>query len=305
MNKKILSLAVAAAFAAPMAAQADVAVNGAFGMGMWSTNESLAGSGGSASGGITGGDLGTSKLEINVKDGDAVAKVAFNLDNMLNTGAAPASNRELFGGVKLGGGTLTFGRLANAYAGTLKVDTHTADFLEARKNKGGVSKVSSFVSGLVGYAGSAGDVSYNVQYGPSDVDTTGASQNFIAAGVKFKAGGATIGVGYQGDNNSKTTTGIMAKMKFSDVSLGVSYENADGAYMAGGTAGTSENVIFADASMPMGNGTVGVGLGSNTDTKATFARLSYDMKMGAAQWTFGGRSADGDTRIGLALKVSY
>jgi len=274
-------------------------------MGVYSTNESLTASGGSASGGLAGGDFGTAKLEVNVKEGDAVAKVAFNLDGMLNSGAAPASNRELFGGVKLGGGTLTMGRLANTYNAGVKIDSMIANFLEARKNKGGTSKVDSFVSGLIGYAGKAGDVSYGIQYGPADVDMTGASQNFLAASVKFKAGPATVGVGYQADRNGNPTTGVSGSMKFGDVAVALSYENADGTYMAGGTSGTAQNEIFADVSMPMGSGTIGLGLGSNTDASTTFSRLSYTMKVNGAEWILGGRSADGDTRVGAALKVSY
>ena len=57
--------------------------------------------------------------------------------------------------------------------------------------------------------------------------------------------------------------------------------------------------------MPMGNGTVGVGLGTNSDTSQSFSRLSYQMKMGAAKLTVGGRSADGDTRVGAGLAVSF
>ena len=150
MNKKILSLAVAAAVAAPMAAQADVTVNGAVSRDMYSQ-------GGSTSG-LAGSDSGTSKLDINVKDGDAFAKVAFDIrPAATKTGSnsvMPA--REQFAGVKVGGVSISVGRLANAYAGTLKVDTMTANFLEARKMAGGVSKVASFVSGLLGFSGSAG-----------------------------------------------------------------------------------------------------------------------------------------------------
>ena len=46
MNKKILSLAVAAAVAAPMAAQADVSVNGTVSRDMYMDSTAKGGSGG-------------------------------------------------------------------------------------------------------------------------------------------------------------------------------------------------------------------------------------------------------------------
>ena len=291
MNKKILSLAVAAALAVPMAAQADVSVNGAVSMDLYNDSTSTAS--------LSGGDAGTSKLEINVKDGDAFAKVAFNTVNMFG-GAAPGA-REHLAGIKLGGANVSVGRLASAYAGTMKVDTMTANFLEARDQVGGVSKVSSFDNGMLGVDGKSGDVSWALQYGIAD--TTNARLN---AGVKFKAGPASVGIGYQTDSAGNTSTGLSAKMKFGDIAVAASFENADSAHMNGtNVGGTAETSIFADVSMPMGGGTVGLGLGSNTTNSTTFTRVSYQQKMGAATITAGARSADGATRAGLGLAVRF
>lgn len=301
MNKKILSLAVAAVVAAPMAAQADVSVNGAVSRDMYNDSTAAAGSGG-----LVGSDSGSSKLEINVKSGDAFAKAAFDIrpaaTKASTTPAMPA--REQYAGVKVGGVSISVGRLANAYNGGAKIDTMTANFLEARNRAGGVAKVPSFVSGLLGVSGSAGDVSYAVQYGPT-YETGTTLTNPIAANVKFKAGPATLGVGYWADTAGNATTGISGKMKFGDIAVALVYENADGAYIQGTTAGNTNNEIFADVSMPMGSGTIGLGLGSNTDASTTFSRVSYQMKMGDAKVTVGGSSADGDTRIGAGLKVSF
>jgi hypothetical protein len=319
MNKKILSLAVAAAVAAPMAAQADVTVNGAVSRDMY--NESISGGGS----GFVGGDSGTSKLEINVKEGNAFAKIAFDIRPAAMPGSASYSvpttasgattasstlygmpAREQYAGVKTGGLSISVGRLASAYAGTLKVDTMTANFLEARNRAGGVSKVASFNSGMLGFSGSAGDISYNLQYGPAYVDYYGYSDNPVEAGVKFAAGPATVGLGFQSDKDGNSTAGVSAKMKFGDIAVGASYENDSGGYGAGCTAGTACNMIFADVAMPMGAGTAGLGIGSNTDASTTFARVSWQMKVsGAATLTVGGSSADGDTRMGAGLAVKF
>ena len=324
MNKKILSLAVAAAVAAPMAAQADVSVNGTVSRDMYMDSTAKGGSGG-----LVGGDAGTSKLEINVKSGDAFAKAAWDIRAAAmpgshqayapTTGAATTASgtttstatlygmpaREQYAGIKTGGLSITIGRLASAYAGTLKVDTMTANFLESRARAGGVTKVASFNSGMLGFSGSAGDVGYNIQYGPAYVDFYGYSDNPIEAGVTFKAGDVGLGLGYQSDKSGNATAGISAKMKFGDIAVGASYENDAGGYGAGCTAGTACNLVFADVAMPMGSGTLGLGLGSNTDASTSFARLSYQMKMDAAKVTIGGSSADGDTRIGAGMAVSF
>ena len=199
--------------------------------------------------------------------------------------------------------------MANAYNGGVKVDTMTANFLEARGRAGGVGKVPSFVSGLIGVSGKAGDVSYALQYGPaySDMATDAgiSATNPVMANVKFKAGPATLGIGYQGDTAGNTSTGISGKMKFGDIAAALSYESVDGAWVAGTSAGTTSNVVFADVSMPVGSGTVGLGIGSNTTASTTFTRLDYQMKMSAATLTVGYSSADGDTRAGAGLKVGF
>jgi hypothetical protein len=302
MNKKILSLAVAAAIAAPMAAQADVSVNGAVSRDMYAEDTGAGSS-------LVGGDSGTSKLEFNIKSGNAFGKIAFDIRPAATQAGSATKQampaREQYAGIKTGGLSITIGRLASAYAGTLKVDTMTANFLEARNFSGGVTKVSSFNSGMLGFAGAAGDVSYNVQYGPAYVDMGYGTDNPIEAGVKFKAGDIGLGLGFQSDKNGEATAGIAAHMKFGDIGLGVSYENDSGGYNADNTGGTASNMIFADVAMPMGSGTLGLGLGSNTDAGTTFARVSYQMKVDAAKVTFGGRSADGDTRIGAGMAVSF
>ena len=317
MNKKILSLAVAAVVAAPFAAPitaqaADVSVNGAYSMAMFNTDEDLSvttgiGTGsGKAGGGLYGGDFGISKVEFNVKSGDAFAKIATSI--VSNTGGLCVTGscvREVMAGVKVGGVDVILGRQANMYNNGVKVDTMTGTFMEARKHPGGVAKVPSFVGGLLGVSGKAGEVSYGVQYGPEYSDSY-SQTNPIYAHVNFKAGPAAIGIGYQGDPAGNATTGASAKMKFGDVAVAVSLESADGAYVGGGTTGTASSIVFADVSMPLGGGTVGLGLGNNTDQSSTFARLSYQMKVGGGADFFAGVAKDdSNQRVGAGLTVKF
>ena len=293
MNKKILSLAIAAAVAAPMSAMADVSVNGAVARDLYN-DSTLPNS-------LYGNDFGTSKLEFNVKEGDSFAKIAFDI-RASGFGGTTMPSREQYAGIKVGGVDVIVGRQASTYAGTLKVDAMTANFLEARKNAGGVSKVPSFESGMLGVGGKAGDVSYMIQYGIAD--PTNAR---LQAGVSFKAGPVNVGVAYHSDSSGEASYGLAGKMKFGDIAVGVSLESADGYWTSTGAGGTGnkESIVFADVAMPMGSGTLGLGLGDNTTQSTTFARLSYAINVSKATVTFGGRTSDGDTRTGVNLTVKF
>jgi len=305
MNKKILSLAVAAAVAVPMAAQAaDVTVSGALNMAVYNTNENLSGTGGSASGGLTGGDHGTNKIEVNVKGDNMFAKMAWDM-RPTNNYRLDNDARENYLGIKVGGVNVSLGRHANHYNAGVKIDAMHATFLESRGRAGGVGKVASFVSGQLDVAGSAGDVKWAVAYAPANQDTYGF-KNTINANVNFKAGPASVGVGYDQDTAGNTSTGLSAAMKFGDFGVKASFENVDGAAVSGCAAGTACTVIFADLSMPLGGGTIGLGLGSNTTASTTFSRVSYATKVSGAT-VYAGVSNDGasNQRAGVGMKIGF
>jgi len=185
MNKKILSLAVAAAVAAPMAVQADVKISGSVARDMYNeTNVNL-----------KGGDFGTSKLNIDASEGDAMLRMAWDIrPAATKSPVAVMPAREQEAGIKVGGATIKIGRQANAYAGAVTIDAMNATFLEARNAIGGTSKTASFVSGLLGLSMKAGDVGINVQYGPAYKDMYTLT-NPVIAGVTFKAGPVDLGIG--------------------------------------------------------------------------------------------------------------
>ena len=311
MNKKILSLAVAAAVAVPLAAQADVSVNGTLERDMYQN---------SYTNGLMGSESGASKLEFNVKSGDAFAKIAWSPTQYYGmktavgtlTGAVipGLGQREQMVGVKVGGVDIALGRVANTYVAGTKVDRMHATFLESRDFAGGVTKVPSFMSGMLAISGAAGDIKYGIQYGPAYTDMGLGSNNPVSASVNMKAGPVDLGVGYNGSTSGDSTTGISAKGKIGDISLGVSYEMDDAGYNSNGEgsspASGTNNIVFVDAGMPLGSGTIGLGVGSNTTTSKTFTRVSYDMKVGgAAKLIVGTRSSDGETRTGVGLALGF
>jgi hypothetical protein len=298
MNKKILSLAIAAAVAAPMAAQAEVKFSGSVARDLYNeTGKNL-----------VGGDLGTSKLTIDASEGDAFLRMAWDIRQSYGATSAadpkgePLIQREQYAGIKVGGAKIMLGRQANAYAGAVTVDAMNATFLEARKANGATSKTASFVSGLLGVGVKAGEVDIMVQYGPAYKDMMSVT-NPVIASVGFKAGPATIKVGYETLTSNKTNTGISAKFKAGPVNLGVVVENADSSVVGGGAAG-SNTLAFVDAAMDMGGMVLGVGLGTNSTTSKTFSRVSVTKKMGKAS-VYAGVSNDGASkqRAGAGLRV--
>lgn len=312
MNKKILSLAVAAAVAAPMAAQADVKISGAVARDIYSSDGTL-----------VGGDSGTSKLVIDGSNDTGFARMAWDIRQAYGAAATTTTTikgaktkpgwgmaqREQEAGLKIGGGAIVVGRQASAYAKAVTIDSMNATFLEARKRPGGTSKVASFNSGMLGYRAKFGGVGINVQYGPAYSDMSGGvAKNPILVGVKAKLGPVDLGVGYQGDTAGNPTTGVRAKMKFGNFGVGVSIESADGNYTGGGSAaGSADSLVFIDGRFGFGGGmSVGAGIGSNTTASTTFYRVDFTMKMGDKSRLYVGlsdSSVANNQRAGLGIRV--
>jgi predicted porin len=192
MNKKIIAIAVAGAFALPMAAQADVKVYGAaqVEVGSWggdaaegiSVEDNARGRlGVKASEDLGGGLKGIMKFEFkaDTADGDAATGVAL-------------TKRELLVGLKGSWGQFEAGRLKSAYKyyGGVKYDQYVATIIEARGNAGmtgGALGHNSFLSDSLAYQGKFGLVSLRVTY---DTDNGGGvggvttDDTVLSAGVK-------------------------------------------------------------------------------------------------------------------------
>ena len=197
MNKKIIALAVAAAFTAPIAAQAAVTTYGhaQVEFGSWGGDDGVVGASNKANNGETVEDAARGRIGFKASEDlgnglKAMAKFEFKVDTAdgnsdggikeakvgagtdLNNdgdtkdtvGQVSLQKREMMIGLKGGFGEVQAGRLKTAYkyTGGVKYDAYVATLLEARGNGGMTGKVGSGALGKA--AGHNGFVSDSVAY---------------------------------------------------------------------------------------------------------------------------------------------
>lgn len=300
MNKKIIALAVAAAFTAPMAAQAELKTYGQaqveFGShgGDTGVGESVADNARGRIGFKSSEDLGNGmkalakfEFKVDTADGDADSKSA--------TGNISLQKREMMIGLKGGFGEVQFGRLKTAYkyTGGVKYDGYTASNLEARglvmSGKVGVGAIKSaaghngFVDDSLAYKVKSGNVSFWLTY---DMDTGGSAAdtggNAMTASVKYKAKNweAFVAVadddndGAAGDSYSSTKFGGQYKVGAHKISLQI--EGAD-------ANGTDVDYMYVNYDMKMGKNTFTASIGTketdgNPGADLDFTRLALKHK---------------------------
>lgn len=293
MNKKILIAAIGAVMVAgPVIAQADAKYSGR----ILRELTSVSGNPGGVGDGLMGGDNGHSRLQFDGSSDMGFVRMAWDIR------ANTFKQREQYAGLKLGNGKLSFGRLGNAYAGALNIDPLKATFMEIRKKS--VSKVNSFNSGMLGYAMKMGDMSVNVQYGPAYVDQLGTPNNPYDVGFKGKFGGVTVGAAIESDSAGNSSTGVVAKMKFGDIGVGISAESVDGAYIGGGAAGTTSTSYTVLVGMKMGGMNIDLAAGQNSTDSRTLMRVGLTKKFDKKARLYAGFISYNDiTMIGGGLRV--
>lgn len=278
MNKKIIAAAIAAAMLAPVA-QADVKITGRIG-----------GDLASYSTGIMFGEFGQSRVQFDFTDGDLVARMALDM-RVGRSGVG--QHRDAYIGVKLGDGTLAFGRMAGAVKG-LEGDKYAATFLEMRNGgiEGGSYGSSSFINGLVGYKMKSGDMNFNVQYAPA---INSDAEGHIGLGVKGKAGDIGYWVGYNnGDTVSGSGTAVTkagVSMKFGDITAKLGYDQVD--------APGVDAHMFVGAEMGLGDGMTAdltyATLGE--DGVDPYIRVAVMKKMGDKSSIYAGYVSNGGTNV--------
>lgn len=322
MNKKIIALAVAAAFTAPMAAQAELKTYGQaqveFGShgGDTGVGESVADNARGRIGFKSTEDLGNGlkamakfEFKVDTADGDAGKCATTVTDTNGDTPATVSDDkisckadvslqkREMMIGLKGGFGEVQFGRLKTAYkyTGGVKYDGYTASNLEARGlvmsgkvGKGAIGNAAGhngFVSDSLAYKVKSGAISFWLTY---DMDTGGSASdtggNAMTASVKYKAKNWEAFVAVADDDNDGAAGDSYSSTKFG------------GQYKVGAHK-ISLQIEGADA-----NG-----------TDVDYMYVNYDMKMGkntftasiGTQETDGAPGADLDfTRLALKHKFS-
>lgn len=323
MNKKIIAIAVAGAFALPMAAQADVKVYGAaqVEVGAWggdtgagtSVEDNARGRiGVKASEDLGSGLKGIMKFEFKADTADGAS------GNAGSDGDIALSKRELLVGLKGSWGQFEAGRLKSAYKyfGGVKYDQYTASILESRGNAGMSGKVGSgsagnaaghngFISDSLAYQGKFGLVTLRFTY---DLDSGGSSNtpvpgedpkdgNALSAGVKvgkknWNAVAAYVTDGL--DTAAYTAAKIGGSFTFAGAhTIRAQYESYETDDSSDATDGT---FIYANYIFKFGKNNLDLGYGIN-DVKAdgqndsSFARIALKHKFSKQTSTWVGYRA--------------
>lgn len=206
MNKNIIALAVAAAMAAPLAAQADVTVSGQ----LQAEIVSLSGDGalegiyigdGAEAAKINSGNAGFLAFTASEDLGNgmkALAKYNFNV----RADDASQGTRDAYVGLTGGFGTVLAGRMSSPYkSSTVKWDPFLATFAQARGSNGMSGYHNSYVSNALAYANKFGPVKVVAAVvfdeAADDEDTTKTSADHAKSlSLNIPVGPVELAVGY-------------------------------------------------------------------------------------------------------------
>ncbi len=316
MNKKIIALAVASAFAAPMAAQAEIKVYG-------QAQVEYAQFGGTLTDGTAvldnaRGRLGFKSTEDLGNGLKALAKFEFKIDTSDGSssgGNQPFTKREMMIGLKGGFGEFQAGRLKTAYkyTGGVKYDPFVATVLEARGNLGMTGKIglgsiknaaghNGFVDDSIAYKNKFGNLHFWLTY---DLDDGGATGNLDAntnLPVPTVGGIATGGNAYTAalKFKQKSWEVFAAIVEADDVVAGTSYSSTKvGGQWKGGAHKVSVQLEMADTYAAFDTDVYYV------DYQFKFGKNMLDVAIGNTEYSGTGFSVDGDfVRIALKHKFS-
>ena len=236
MNKKLIALAVAASFAAPLAAQAETTPYANVQFEVTSYDDGVSGTA-SKKGtfindkergqiGLKGSeDLGNglkaiAKAEFDFVGGNGSGDSEFGKNTDKDTGNA-LRIREIFAGLSGGFGEIQIGTLKSAYkyTGGVAYDAFVATNLEARKAYGMSDLQNGFINNAIAYKNKFGALGLWVTYSPDETDRDGDTKTDAGettVGVNFSAGNLEVVAAYydaalSATNGSYTTTKVGGK----------------------------------------------------------------------------------------------
>ena len=330
MNKKIIALAVAAAFAAPMAAQADAKVYGAFQLELGSVNNDGYGennTGGNRTGTATGesalkvADNKRGRMGIKVSEDlgggmKALAKFEWQIDGAsgnLNDGA-----RESWVGLKGNFGTVALGRQKTAYkyTGGVKYDPFVTTYMEARKSggmKGGAFGQNSFWNTALSYKNKFGNVTFWAVAGMDEGDGSTANpgnSGDLSWAVKYKAKNFEVFASANTDDSTSTNdvTKFGGQYKVGAHKISVQLEQLDNA--------NNDDILFVGYQMKMGKNVlvaqIGQQSGDNSATDIDYTAIGVIHNMSKKTRAYlGYRTSDRNNStadldvISVGLRVSF
>jgi len=337
MNKKLIAMAVGAALAAPMAANAGVTVYGQLQVEIASVDNKGYGENntGGARTGIATGESGIKmkdnkrgRLGFKVKEDlggglNAIAKFEWQVDTP--NGNIADGAREGWVGLKGGWGEFKAGRLKTAYkyTGGVKYDPFVTTYMEARKSggmKGGAYGQNSFWSNTISYKNKWGGFGLWIDYGLDEDDGTTDAGNMgeFSAAVKYGAKNweifAAMNGGYDEntDGEDDSVTKVGGQFKFGGAhTISAQYEMDN----KGGSANDA-TIYFLGYQFKMGKNVLAAQYG-NTDVDGgsaadvTYYSLGWIYKFSKKTRTFiGYRNSDGDgdndlTALSAGLRVDF
>ena len=296
MNKKIIALAVAAAFTAPIAAQAAVTTYGHAQVeyGVWGGDNGKVGTANVANNGETVQDNARGRIGIKASEDlgngmKAMAKFEFKTDTADGDSSGDNGDnislqkRESMIGLKGGFGTVQAGRLKTAYkyTGGVTYDAFVATLLEARGNGGMTGKIGSgalgkaaghngFVNDSIAYKNKFGNMHFWLTYDLDSGKVAGTGGNSMTAALKYKAKNWEVFVALVDDDELVTATN--GKAAYDSTKFGGSYKfgaHKVNVQLESGTndqTGTSNDsdidTYYVNYSLKMGKNTLDVALGN-------------------------------------------
>jgi predicted porin len=286
MNKNVIALAVAAALAAPLAAQAEVTVSGGLQAEVVNIGGDAASKNGlyAADGGEytseNGGSFGYLKFSASEDLGNGLTALAvYNMsvnvgDNAGVTvaGAAPGG-RDAYVGLSGGFGTVLAGTLTSPYASSTKGwDPMIATFAQARGSFGMSALHNSYAGNALAYANKFGMAKVVAAVVVDEAASTTAAdetegKHGMSFSVNMPVGPVEVAVAYLdatdfgGPNDEATATKVGVKYTAGAITVAAQYE------MLGKGLGTSDNgddVAYITGSYAMGANTFSASYGQTT-----------------------------------------
>lgn len=272
MNKKLLALAIGAAFgAAPLVANAGVTVYGHAQVEVGTVDD-----GTTDQTVVTDNARGRLGVKASEKLGNgltAIAKFEWKIDTTI--GGQSTGQRESFIGLKGGFGTLQAGNLKSAYkyTGGVKYDPFTATILEARRANGmtgGTFGHNGFITNSLGYkTPKMGGFSAWATYSPDDAgDGKGAEGDYSLALKYGQKAWEVFIAGINDDSANYESIKFGGMYKFGSIKLVGQYEQVD-------NNGTDIDVYFLGGQFKFGSNVLVAQIGNTDEDTVGQSDLNY------------------------------
>jgi predicted porin len=278
MKKNVIALAVAAALAAPLAAQAEVSVTGGL-------QAELAIVGGDGTAGVPKGMYAMDGMEYGKENSGNYGYLKFAASEDLGGGMKALAvynmqtavddvlaTRDAYVGLTGGFGTVLAGKLATPYkSSTVKWDPFLATTAQARGSFGMSTLHNGYVNNAVAYANKFGPATFvaaivlDEAADPTDGTKTNG-KNGVSLSVNAPVGPVEVAVAYldvsEMGGGAKNATAVKVGVKWTAGAITVAgqYEALDKGL---GTSDNGDNDLYLTGSYAMGANTVSAGFGQN------------------------------------------